>query len=169
MFQKVKLKVTLEIYQKDYSNFPVDPQQPVIFPIDKGRFYTYDILLDQGRARTRGVEFIFQKKLAKDIYGLASFSFFKSQFDIESSKIMHRDVLNMQKVNSERYPDYHSMNIRFDRRFHFKYTNLILYLSAWNVYNRKNVATFYWNDKEQKQDVIYQWQLLPIFGIEYEF
>jgi len=61
------------------------------------------------------------------------------------------------------------MNIRFDRRFHFYQTNLLFYLSVWNVYNRKNIAEYFWNDKEQKQDAIYQWLILPIFGLEYEF
>ena len=61
------------------------------------------------------------------------------------------------------------MNVRFDRRFHFRSTNLIFYLSVWNVYNHKNIAQYFWNDKEQKQDVIYQWLILPVFGLEYEF
>lgn len=60
------------------------------------------------------------------------------------------------------------MNVRFDKRFHFATSNLVLYLSAWNVYNRKNVAAFFWNEKENGQDTIFQWNLLPIFGVEYE-
>jgi len=81
----------------------------------------------------------------------------------------HRAVFDENRINLARYPDYHSLNIRFDRRFHFSRTNLIFYFSVWNAYNRKNVATYFWNDREQKQDEIYQWLLLPIFGLEYEF
>ena len=88
--------------------------------------------------------------------------------NLELSKNFHREVLDETRINQSRYPDYHSMNIRFDKRFHFQNSNLIFYLSVWNVYNRKNIATFYWNDKEQKQDKIYQWLVLPIFGVEYE-
>ncbi len=61
------------------------------------------------------------------------------------------------------------MNVRFDRRFNFKKTNLIFYFSIWNAYNRKNIASYFWNENEQKQDVIYQWNFLPTFGLEYEF
>jgi hypothetical protein len=89
--------------------------------------------------------------------------------DLDASKRLHRIVLDESRINTLRYPDYHSMNVRFDRRFNFRSTNLIFYLSVWNVYNRKNVAQFFWNDMEQKQDVIYQWLILPVFGMEYEF
>lgn len=89
--------------------------------------------------------------------------------DIEASKLVQRPVYDSNRINVSRYPDYHSMNVRFDRRFHFTQTNLIFYLSAWNVYNRKNIAEYFWNDKKQKPDTIYQWLLLPIFGLEYEF
>jgi len=90
-------------------------------------------------------------------------------FDPQASTNLNRAVLDENKINGKRYQDYHSMNIRFDRRFHFDRTNLVFYLSVWNAYNRKNVATYFWNQKENKQDVIYQWRMLPIFGFEYEF
>jgi outer membrane receptor for ferrienterochelin and colicin len=89
--------------------------------------------------------------------------------DVESSKTVHRLVQDAHAINTVRYPDYHSMNLRFDRRFNFSSSNLIFYLSIWNVYNQKNVAEYYWNDREQKLDAIYQWLFLPIFGLEFEF
>jgi hypothetical protein len=209
-------KLTLEFYQKNYRNFPIDPLQPALFIIDGNYFENYGALADIGEARSRGVEIMVQKKLAKDFYGLASASYFRSRykggdgiwrnrnyynrvtfsfeggykpnrnwefslrwiyaggvpytpFDIEQSKLNHRAVYDKNRINEVRYPDYHAMNIRFDRRFHFRGSNLIFYLSAWNVYNRKNIANYFWNDKEQKQDAVYQWRILPIFGLEYEF
>ena len=89
--------------------------------------------------------------------------------DIKASRQAQREVLDRNRINEKRYPDYHSMNIRFDRRFHFTRTNLVFYLSVWNVYNRKNIAAYYWNFEEQKQDELEQWRMLPIFGLEYEF
>ena len=89
--------------------------------------------------------------------------------DLAKSSAMKRDVLDETAINARRYPAYHSLNVRFDRRFHFNRSNLIFYLSAWNLYDRKNVAGYFWNEKEQKQDVLYQWRILPIFGLEYEF
>ena len=77
-------------------------------------------------------------------------------------------MFEANNINGARYPAYHSMNVRFDKRFHFESSNLVLYLSTWNVYNQKNVAAYFWNEKKNKQDTIYQWNLLPIFGVEYE-
>ncbi|NOY06655.1 MAG: TonB-dependent receptor plug domain-containing protein, partial [Chlorobi bacterium] len=209
-------KLSLEVYQKNYKSFPMDPSQPGLFIIDKSYFGNYGAFEDNGEALSRGVEIMIQKKLAKDFYGLVSASYFRSRykgldgvwrdrdfdnrvtfsiqggykpnnkwefsarwifaggvpytpFDLEKSKQYHRAVYDEKRINQVRYPDYHSMNIRFDRRFNFSSSNVVLYLSVWNVYNRKNVANYYWNDKEQVQDEVYQWGLLPIIGIEYEF
>ncbi len=209
-------KLTLEVYQKNYKDFPMDPQQPALFIIDKNYFDNYGVLVDNGEALSRGVELMIQKKLAENFYGLASVSYFRSNyksidgiwrdrdfdnrvtfsmeggykpnnkwefsarwiyaggvpytpFNVEKSKQNHRAVYNENRINEDRYPDYHSMNIRFDRRFNFISSNIVFYLSVWNVYNRKNIANYFWNDKDQKQDEVYQWGLLPIFGVEYEF
>jgi len=89
--------------------------------------------------------------------------------DITASQLLNRSVLDGNRVNSKRIPDYHSMNIRVDKRFLFSKSNLILYFSIWNLYNRKNVSGYYWNEIEQNQDVRYQWSTLPVFGLEYEF
>jgi hypothetical protein len=209
-------KINLEVYLKDYKNFPIDPKQPKLFPIDNHYFANYGTFNSIGKARAYGVEFMVQKKLVENVYGLVSSSFFRSRYksgdgiwrnrdfdnrftvsieggykpnrklefslrwiyaggtpytpmNIEASKLKHRAVFYDNRINSDRYPPYHSMNLRFDRRIHFQGSNLIFYLSAWNVYNHKNIAQYYWNDIEQKQDDIYQWQLLPIFGLEFEF
>jgi len=89
--------------------------------------------------------------------------------DIELSRLINRSVLDRNRVNEERHQDYHSMNLRVDRRFHWTSSSLILYLSVWNVYNRQNVYSLYWNEIEGREDVIYQWSILPVFGLEFEF
>lgn len=214
-------KLTVEVYQKDYDHFPLDPTQPTLFLIDElyyryGFFFNHERLIDTGQASSRGIEIMLQKKLAENIYGLASASYFRSKykdslgtwrervfdnrailsleggykpnnnwefslrwiyaggppytpFDVEESRRLNREVLDGDRINEVRYPDYHSLNIRFDRRFHFSRSNLVFYFSVWNVYNRKNIASYFWNEIDQKEDVIYQWSLLPIFGFEFEF
>ncbi len=209
-------KLTIEVYQKNYRNFPLDPQQPAIFVIDQDFFNNYQQLLDKGKAESKGIELMIQKKLAQNVYGLVSFAYFKSRYlgldnewrdrsydnrvtfsleggykpnkkwefsmrwiyaggvpytpiDIEKSKLNHRAVYDENRINEIRYPDYHSMNLRVDRRFLLSKSNIVFYLSVWNAYNRKNVANYFWNDKEQKQEKVYQWGMLPIFGVEWEF
>ena len=89
--------------------------------------------------------------------------------NIEESQALRRDVLDQQRINGARLPDYHSLNLRVDKRFYFSSSNLVAYLSVWNAYDRRNVAQYFWNATENKQDAIYQWGLLPIFGVEYNF
>lgn len=209
-------RLTLEGYYKKYDHFPLDKNQPLLFPIDEKYIQNFGEMTDEGKAKSWGVEVMIQKKLAKNIYGLMSASWFRSQYldgtntwrnrrfdnrfvfsaeggykpgrswefslrwiyaggapmtpvDEALSALVRQTVFDDSKIYSERYPDYHSLNLRVDRRFNFKRTNLILYLSAWNAYNQKNIAEYYWNDEEQKTDKIYQWLMLPIFGVEYEF
>jgi hypothetical protein len=90
-------------------------------------------------------------------------------FDEERSRDLGRSVLDGARINEARHPDYHSLNVRFDRRFLFSGSNLVLYFSVWNLYNRRNVAQYYWNEVDNRPDVITLWSLLPIFGLEYEF
>ncbi len=213
-------KLTVEAYMKEYYDLPVDPTDPSLFLVDEvfyrtGFFLSHGALTNNGKAHSRGIEITVQKKLAKDFYGLASATYFKTEykgaddvwrkrvfdnqfivsveggykpnnewefsvrwiyaggtpytpFDFTQSQQLKRAVFDGNRINGSRYPAYHSMNVRFDKRFHFESSNLVFYLSAWNVYDRKNVAAYFWNEKENTQDTIYQWNLLPIFGVEYE-
>ncbi len=214
-------RLTLEVYDKEYDNFPLDPTTPTLFVLDElsyryGFFFDHATLVDDGKAYSRGVELTIQKKLAADFYGLVSGSYFRSRyqdlngvwkdrvfdnrytfsaeggykpnnkwefslrwiyaggapytpFDIAASEAINRGVFDGSKINEVRYSDYHSLNIRFDRRFNFKGSNLIFYFSVWNAYNQKNVASYYWNEIENKKDTTNQWGFLPVFGLEYEF
>lgn len=90
-------------------------------------------------------------------------------FDLTASQSLNREVLDANRINGERLPDYHSLNVRFDRRFHFQQSNLVFYLSVWNAYNRKNIAGYFWNGEEGAPGKIQQWGMLPIFGLEFEF
>ncbi len=209
-------KVTVELYEKRYDRFPLDKTQAALFVIDGEMFEHYGSLTDKGKALSRGIEFIMQKKLLDKIYGLASATYFRSQyqgldgiwknrgydnifsvsieggykpnhlrdfsirwiyaggvpytpFDIELSKQLNRAVYDADRINEERYPDYHSLNIRYDQRVFFHKTALTFYLSIWNVYDRKNIAGYYWNNEKQQPEVMYQWRILPVIGIQYAF
>jgi hypothetical protein len=215
------IKLTFEVYQKEYDNFPIDITNPSLFLIDEqqyrfGYFESHSMLIDIGKAKSRGVEVTVQKKLAQDFYGLASMSYFRARycggdniwrdrmydnrfivsveggykpndewefsarwifargtpytpFNIQRSQATNRGVLDENRVNQARYPDYHSLNIRFDKRFHFSESNLVFYLSVWNVYDHKNVAYFFWEGEKNDIGTVHQWSILPVLGLEYEF
>lgn len=90
-------------------------------------------------------------------------------FDIGASEAVSSGIFDPLRINAERMPAYHSLNVRFDRRFYFSGSNLTAYLSVWNAYNHKNTASYYWNEIENRPDFSYQFSILPVIGIEYEF
>jgi hypothetical protein len=90
-------------------------------------------------------------------------------FDIEKSIELNRGIWDLENINSKRLPDYHSLNIRVDKRFYFSGSSLIVYLSVWNAYGRENIAFYLWDEKENKQDYQLQWSTLPVLGVEYKF
>lgn len=90
-------------------------------------------------------------------------------FDIAASELANSGIYDETRINEARLPAYHSLNLRFDRRYYFSGSNLTFYLSVWNAYNRKNVANYFWNEIESKPDFANQFSILPVFGLEYEF
>lgn len=74
--------------------------------------------------------------------------------------------------NSARYPDYHRLDIRIDRRFHFRNWMLSVYLDLWNAYNRDNVNSYRYNVDAAgliTREATYDFPMLPIFGISAQF
>jgi hypothetical protein len=64
---------------------------------------------------------------------------------------------------------FNSLNLRIDRKFYFDHHMLDICLSVWNATNRQNVAGYFWNSTENRVDTQYQWSVLPVLGVEYEF
>lgn len=217
-------RVTVEVYDKRYRRFPLDPAQPSLFLVDELFYQVQPIslllghgpLVAAGRARTRGVEVMLQKKLAKQVYGMVSGAYFRSRyrgddgvwrdrvfdsrvlftieggykpnhrhevslkwsyaggapttpFDEAASRDAKHGVFDAARINGERLPAYHALNLRYDRRFHFRRATLITYLSVWNVYDRRNIAGYYWDEVANRRRAVEQFGLLPILGVEFEF
>lgn len=214
-------KLVVEGYLKSTEHCPIDPGQPVLFLLDEiydryGFYFAHPTMHFEGRARAYGIEATVQKKLARDVYGLVTASWSRSEyrggdgiwrprvydnrvtlgveggykpseqwecslrwvyaggrpttpFDMPASMALNRAVLDETRVNSTRLPDFHSLNLRVDRRFHFQRSDIVAWLSVWNVYDRKNVATAFWNQSTNTPDHVYQWSILPVFGVTYEF
>ena len=90
-------------------------------------------------------------------------------FDVEASLAAGSGIFDAARINGIRLPAYASLNLRCDRRFNFRDSNLTLALSLWNVFNRKNVAAVYWNEAGGRPGEILGWGLLPVLGVEFEF
>ncbi len=89
-------------------------------------------------------------------------------FDEVESTDEGSGILDTDAVHSDRLPTYHSLNIRYDRRFFFKRASLTTYLSIWNTYGRRNISGYVWDNAAASPKSLEQWGLLPIFGVELE-
>ncbi len=214
-------RLTVEAYHKEYSHFPLDPTSPSLFIMDEpiyeiARFTPHAQLTDTGKAFSRGLEVMLQKKLVNNFYGVISGTYFRSRYrdfagvwrnriydnryvfnieggykpnsswefsarwtyaggrphtpyDYEASRDLRRGVFDRDRVNADRLPAYNSLNLRFDRRFHFSSSNLICYFSVWNALDRRNVWYDLWNETLNREERIEQFRRTPVFGIEFEF
>ena len=215
------MRLTIEYYEKQYRDFPMDVYNPRVFLLDEvleyyGFFLNHRELSDKGRAVSHGIEGTLQKKFSGKLYGLLGATYFESRYrgldDVWRDRINDNRVnltaecgyrpnedwefkirwefaggrpytpydsaysvsqgagfLNWRRINKERLPDYHAMSIRIDRNFNFSHSNLRMYLSIWNLYNRDNVATYDWSATEERTIFDYQLNILPVAGFEYEF
>lgn len=77
-------------------------------------------------------------------------------------------ITNSDLLNSERYPDYHRLDIRWDHKFIFERWSLAWYMGVQNVYNRKNVW-WYWYGDNATVDTVYQFTIFPMGGLVIEF
>lgn len=79
-------------------------------------------------------------------------------------------------VNGKRYPSYHSLDVRLTKNFRFKKWELILYLQILNLYNRKNVHEYSFEQTvDYAGEISYQkvpehfLPILPTLGVSAQF
>lgn len=213
------LKMTLEAYQKNYSNIPTSKTVPQFIASNGGTDYGVFMMRDltsDGKGFARGIELTIQKKLLNDFYGIISYGHsevrftpldgierpgnfdFRNVFTLvfgyipndkyesslkwryaggrpytpfneELSKVFRREVLDFSHMNELRYDDYHRLDLRFDRRWHFEKWNIVTYFELQNAYFRKNIYEYQWDTVENKKIEVYQWRFFPIGGLTIEF
>jgi outer membrane receptor for ferrienterochelin and colicin len=78
-------QLTLEIYDKKNDHFPMSSMYPYYFVIDDvsgddAMFWNWGRLVDEGKSYARGIELTIQKKLARNLYGLVSLTYFRSRY-----------------------------------------------------------------------------------------
>lgn len=86
-----------------------------------------------------------------------------------ASTQQNRYIYDLSRVNAERAPDYHRLDVRFDRRFSLGRTFTTLWLEIQNVYDRENAFLYTWNAKQRELDAVPQITFLPVMGVNVEF
>ena len=73
-----------------------------------------------------------------------------------------------QRLNTRRYPAYHRLDLRLDRRFMFGGWNMVTYFDLQNVYNRDNIWGYQYKENGEVENVL-QFKVFPIGGLAIEF
>ncbi len=215
-FPKEDIKVTLEIYYKRYSDYPVSTIRPYFILLNSGSDFEtrsnfgLEPLVSAGIGYSRGIELFLQKKLTERFYGNISLSLFevkyKSLDGIErnsdydnryliilnggyllgkgwevSSKFRYvggrpytpinptNGTQDVNLYNSERLPDYYSLDIRVDKRWNFSKWTLVTYIDIQNITGRKNITSYRWDRYENIIKTNRSIGILPSIGINAMF
>jgi outer membrane receptor protein involved in Fe transport len=72
------------------------------------------------------------------------------------------------ELNAHRFPAYHRLDIRLDRRFMFNGWNIVAYMDIINVYNKKNIWDYYYK-RDGTVGSYDQFSFLPVGGLSVEF
>ena len=90
-------------------------------------------------------------------------------FDPVLSSRAGTGIIQRDRVNAERQPAYHRLDVRFDHRRQFEHVNLVSFVSVFNAYNRRNLFRYYWSTRRNRTGRADQWGFLPVGGFELEF
>jgi len=90
-------------------------------------------------------------------------------FDEDLSRLYGRIYYDLSRVNDIRYPTYSKLNLRGERRFFFKKSNLVFYLDIWNALDSKVIYEYEWDPNVHDVAGRTHLPLMPIFGLKFEF
>lgn len=76
---------------------------------------------------------------------------------------------SVSAYNSQRLPALHSLDIRLDKKWFWERYTLITYIDVQNVYGRKNISAYRYDDRNKKIEANDGIGLLPSIGISLEF
>ena len=76
---------------------------------------------------------------------------------------------DFEQYNTLNLPTFHALDVRVDRRWSFRGTQLAVYLDVQNIYNQKNVTNFRWNYATGEAESDTQIGILPSIGVFVEF
>ncbi|HEX9934131.1 MAG TPA: TonB-dependent receptor, partial [bacterium] len=90
-------------------------------------------------------------------------------YDRDASIAADEGRLDMTRVNANRFPSYHRLDLRVDQRRYLRKGTLVDYFSIENAYGRKNVLNGYWNRAQGRMDFNFQTGFFFVGGVSYEF
>jgi hypothetical protein len=89
--------------------------------------------------------------------------------DLDASTEARRAIYATTRVNSERSSAYFRADIRVDRRFTVGGDTMFVFAGVQNVTNRRNVAGYTWDRRNNGLKTQEQLGIFPILGLEWQF
>jgi len=93
----------------------------------------------------------------------------RTPFLLDASVQQNRAILDLDRINAERFPAYQRLDLRVDRRFNHDGWSAVIFTEVLNVSNRVNVQQQVWNPKVRGPDTIDQYTFLPNIGFSLKF
>ncbi len=90
-------------------------------------------------------------------------------FDIENSESQRRGIFDLERVNTERYDAFFTLDLRIDRTFSVKDQDVVVYYGLQNVTGRRNPTTLLWNRVTNMPRFSYGISRLLLAGLEWNF
>jgi hypothetical protein len=76
---------------------------------------------------------------------------------------------NVEQYNTQRLPNFHSADLRVDRRWNMPTWTLVTYMDIQNIYGHKNVSGYRWDSRKQAVEAQTSIGVLPVIGLSAEF
>ena len=89
--------------------------------------------------------------------------------DLEVSAEQRRAVYDLSRVSAERFPDYFRLDLRVDWTFRIGDRVATIFAGAQNVTNRRNVAGYSWDRRNNRVKSLDQLGTFPLVGLEWPF
>lgn len=89
--------------------------------------------------------------------------------DTRASYLGDYTILDYRRLNQGRYPPYNRLDLKLSYDHQLGHNRLSVYLDIMNVYDRKNVYLYFWDTDARSIAALYQFRLLPVAGVSFEF
>jgi hypothetical protein len=89
--------------------------------------------------------------------------------DLEAARQAGRAVFDTSRVNAERSSDYFRADVRVDRLLTLNGRSVRVFGGLQNVTNRRNIAGFTWDRRNNALRTLDQLGLFPILGLDWQF
>ena len=87
---------------------------------------------------------------------------------LPASADQNRWIHDLDRVNAERLDAFHRLDVRIDRAFRWRRGLITAFVDVQNLYDRRGVIGYEWNEKTRAPHRVTQLGVLPVLGVNVE-